>query len=305
MNDPAPTPSISSSTVRELLDTAPRAVWENSRRLNPDYEENNKHIFDLGAAAHAQWVGQGDPIVVIAEDSFRTKAAKEARDDAYANGFTPVLEKEMDRVHDMADAAAEYFGRHPDLAPHIDRSTREASIFWREAAVACRARPDMFALGEDVGAPPVLLHYKTTGTTINAHSLPRFAAGQGWEMIAAHYHEAAKALTGKDPVQYFLIQENKPPYLCMVAQLHPVFVAAGAMRRSRALYLWARCLRENNWPGHIDRTVILLCPPWHENLLVEQKDSEEFFKQDGGDQFDHLRAWQAPVAGEFKPKQEK
>ena len=294
LDDPAPTPSISSSIVRDLLDTAPRAVWENSRRLNPNYEEEDKHIFDLGKAAHMQWLGGGDPIVVIAEDSFRTKAAKEEKAQAYADGFTPILEKEMDRVHDMADAAEEYFSMHPDTGPPIARAKPEVSIFWREAAVACRARPDLFALPSDLGDPSVIIHYKTTGTTIHPKGMSRFASNQGWDMTAAHYHAAGLAVTGKNPIQYFAIQENFPPYLCLVCALDDQFVATAEMRRSRALHIWARCLNENNWPGHIDRTVLISSPPWHENAMIEQKDMEQTMILAGTDPHDLMRKWQAP-----------
>ena len=40
--DPAPEPSLTSSLVRELLQTAPRRAWENCSRLNPDYESKEK-----------------------------------------------------------------------------------------------------------------------------------------------------------------------------------------------------------------------------------------------------------------------
>ena len=74
LGDPAPSPSLTSSLVRELLQTAPRKVWENCARLNPDYKEKKKDIFDLGSAAHALFIGEGSEIVVVNEDDWRTKA---------------------------------------------------------------------------------------------------------------------------------------------------------------------------------------------------------------------------------------
>lgn len=293
--DPADRPSVTSSIIRKLLETAPRAVWEDNRRLNPEYEEKEERKFDLGKAAHAQWVGEGEPIVVIEADSFRSAAARAERDEAYLVGHTPVLAKEMDRVCAMADEAAEFFGAHPGTGPHIGRAKREASLFWREAAVTCRCRPDFFALGAELGDPPIIIHYKSTGTTINPHGLARFAANQGWDMIAAHYHAGVLALTGKASTQLFAIQENIPPYLGIVAELDHAFVATAEMRRQRAMHIWARCLDTGNWPRHANMTIKLSPPPWHENALIEQKDQEESFRlASGQDPFDVMQVWQAP-----------
>ena len=115
--DPAPTPSLTSSLVRELLQTAPRRVWENCSRLNPDYEAKEKGIFDLGSAAHALFIGHGAEIAVINEDSWRTKVAKEAKAAAYAAGKTPIKIADMQRVEAMAAAAKQQFSRSMRYRP--------------------------------------------------------------------------------------------------------------------------------------------------------------------------------------------
>ena len=78
--DPCDMPSLPSSTVRELLQTAPLAVWTRTKRLNPDAEEEHRTAFDLGTAAHALLIGGGDRIEVIPFDSYRKAEAKDLRD---------------------------------------------------------------------------------------------------------------------------------------------------------------------------------------------------------------------------------
>lgn len=295
--DPAPSPSVTSSLVRSLLTTAPRAVWERTPRLNPHAEVEVQTKFDIGTAAHAEFIGEGEPIVVIHADSYRTNAAKEERDRAYADQKTPVLAHDMDRVSDMAEEARHSFGKNRMLGPVLadEWLLREPSLFWNSQGVMCRCRPDLFLPKPASGGPPVVVHYKTTATTTNRQMLPRFAANQQWDMIAAHYHAGAKALTGIDPIQYFAIQETQPPYLCLVGELEQPFVETAEMRRERALEIWAKCLRENNWPGHIERAIRIPMPTWHEAQAIDAKDWEQSHKDAGADVLDVSIKWQAPL----------
>ena len=150
--DPAPDPSMTSSIVRDILETAPRFVWQNTKRLNKDAEDTNKTIFDLGSAAHALFTGEGNPIAVIDADAFRSNAAKEARDAAYAAGKTPILKGNMERVQAMADAARAGFAPNSDIGKLIDdpATLKEATIIWTEGGVMHRCRPDFYHPGENV-----------------------------------------------------------------------------------------------------------------------------------------------------------
>ena len=81
-------------------------------------------------------------IEVIDVSDFKTKAAREARDAAYAEGKTPLLPKEYQQVQEMAAAVR----AHP-IAGHIFKPVEglaEQSMFWKDPAtsVICRARMD-------------------------------------------------------------------------------------------------------------------------------------------------------------------
>ena len=275
LGDPAPEPSVTSSLVRELLQTAPRKVWERCSRLNPDYKAENKGIFDLGSAAHAEFVGEGAEIVIVDAADWRTKVAKETRAAAYAAGKTPIKIADWRRVKAMAEAAKKQFSQHRQLRDILTvravETYREASIFWHEAGATCRCRPDLYV----GGALPAIIHYKTTGINLNPYTLSKYAASLGWELIAAHYAAGVRALTGKTPCQYFAVQETVPPYLCLVAELDQAFLELGQQRRKRALFTWEWCLRENKWPAWPNGTVVLEAPAWHENDQIKQRDDEQ------------------------------
>lgn len=292
--DPMPEPSLTSSLVKDLLNTAPRKVWHKTSRLNKDAENEQKDIFDLGSAAHRIFTGTGSPIVEIDAADFRSKAAKEAKEQAHAAGKTPILKKNMPRVRAMAAAALDQIrdndeigslfapGRQADLL-------REVTIVWQEAGVMCRCRPDFYCPKENV-----IIHYKTTGTDISPVTLAKFAANSGWDMTAAHYHQGGKILTGSAPRQYFFVQETSEPYLALTAEIDNTFLETAIMRRDRALMIWGRCLRDNSWPGTISKTIKLECPEWHERNLIAEKDAEEEAKRNGTDMLEMMRTWQAP-----------
>ena len=270
LGDPAPEASVTAGILRELLTGTPRHVFERTPRLNKHAAPENKAAFDLGSAAHAQFVGHGAEIAVIAADSWRTSAAKEQRRAAYEAGQTPLLEKHAALVAEMGGAAQAQFGQHAEIGPLLPAMQRESTILWADVGVTNRCRPDFVDLDHDF---PVIVHYKTTATRLNPAALPRFAAGQGWDLTAAHYAAGVKALTGTAPRQFFAIQENTPPYLGVVVELDRIFVACGDMCRELALGIWAKCLREDAWPGYPSGTLRLECPPWHEQMLTDWKDA--------------------------------
>ena len=266
LDDPAPAPSLTSSIVKKMLSSTPRHVWEENRRLNPDFEEEQKSMFDLGAASHHLLIGGGADLAVVDAKAWNTKVAKAARAAAYEEGLTPILEHQMERAEAMAEVAEFEFVKNKDIGFlfHADTPMEpEASIFWDEGGICCRCRPDIYY--KKKGEAPIIVHYKTTEVKISAHTLHTYAANQHWDVIHVHYHAGVKALTGESPRQYFAIQENKPPYLCMVANLDGLFVSAAELLRKQIVQTWKYCLEKSFWPGHDINTLTLYPPPWHEN----------------------------------------
>ena len=273
LRDPAPEPSVTAGILRELLTGTPQHVWQSTPRLNPQAEPETKAAFDLGSAAHALFVGHGAPLDIIRAENWRTNAAKDARHASYKAGNTPILEGDYERVKAMADAATRQFSQNAEIGHLLPAMQREATIIWNEICVSNRCRPDFLDLAEDSKLKPVIVHYKTTATRLSPASLPRYAAGAGWDLTAAHYAAGVNALTGKEPRQFFAIQENNPPYLGLVLELDRIFVECGKMCREFALGMWATGLREKEWPGYPVRTLRLECPPWHEVAMTAWKDA--------------------------------
>jgi hypothetical protein len=136
--DPIPGGSLSNSGAKKLLAPSCPALY----RYYADHEEPHKRHFDFGSAAHYQVLGAGPEIRIIEFDNYLTKDAKEAKKAAYADGATPILRAEYDRVQEMAAAIK----AHPLAAALFDPASGKAeqSLFWidEETGVWRRARLD-------------------------------------------------------------------------------------------------------------------------------------------------------------------
>ena len=308
--DPCLYPSLSASIIRQLVESAPARVFWTNTRVNPAAETVNRQIFDLGTAAHAAFVGGNEEIAVIHADDFRTKAAKEAREQAYAAGLTPVLAKDMERVEAMADAATTFCEQDPYLALMTNGAgvMPELSMFWQEPImqgqdnapmIYCRARPDL-SLVHSTGDVSIL-HYKTTGTELNISSIERLAANQRWDLTAAHYAAGVDACwAGPKQRHVFLVQETRSPYLCMAVELEDTWREVAEMTRANAMETWEWCVRNGKWPGHRKGVRSLHPPKWHEAAAILMKDEYEALRAPGGDILALAAAWQGPLEGAGK-----
>src|SRR5262245_29477228 len=104
--DPCPAPSLSSSIAKMLcLESAAHAQYAHPR-LNPaGAGDDADERFDIGTAAHALLLEGTTAIAVIDAKDYRTNAAKDARDAAYAAGLTPLLKARWTDVQAMVAAA--------------------------------------------------------------------------------------------------------------------------------------------------------------------------------------------------------
>ena len=288
LSDPADEPSLTSSLIRQLLSTAPRKVWEETKRLNKDAKSKDRAAFDLGSAAHEYFTSDGVGVVELDFKAFNTDASKEARDAVRKDGKTPILKKNMPRVKNMAVTAWEQLEQNKEEIKDLRAADPETSIFWQEDGVTCRARPDFYNMEADV-----MYHYKTTAVSLGG-DVAKFAASQKWHHIAAHYAAAGQALTGRITRQVFIVQEVDPPHLLKTVELDATFIETGVMRRRRSLYLWGRCLTNNMWPGFTSHTVKLEMPEWEERNETDAKDAESEASNIGKDLLDMATRWQAP-----------
>lgn len=252
--DPVPDPgSLSSSGARRLLH-APALFHHERTHPRPPTT-----AFNIGHAAHALVLGYGPELVVIDAPDWRTKDAKQRRDDAYAAGEVPLLPHEHAQVTAMAQALREHQVASALFDPQS--GDPERSLFWWDNGVARRCRLDW--LPHTVAGRMIVADYKTT---VNADpaKFSRTAADFGYHQQHAWNLDGVRALgLHDDPAFVFVLQEKEPPYLVSVVELDTDAVAVGDLLNRRALELFAECCETGVWPGYSDEVEQVGLPGWY------------------------------------------
>lgn len=263
--DPVPGGSLSNSGARKLLAPSCPAKY----RYERDHGRPPKRDFEFGHAAHLMVLGAGPEIVVIDAANYKTSAAQEARDEARADGKTPLLESEYLVVKAMARAIKEHPAAGPLFAAGSGRP--EQSLFWvdPEFKVWRRARPDW--LPDPDGGRMILPDYKTANSA-DKDAVEKTLHDYGYGRQAAWYLDAVRMLgLAQQAAFVFVIQEKSPPYLVTVAE--PVFEAleAGRFYNRQALAVFAECQRTDIWPGYgNDEVISVNLPPWALNRYYQE-----------------------------------
>lgn len=289
--DPCPTPSLSRSVGKVLLSKSPRHAWHAHPRLNPDWQPDDDTKFDVGKAAHDLLLrGEGD-IDVIDADSWRTKAAKEARDVSLAGGRLPILATKWAHVQAMVRAGRAQLDVHEDAADAFTDGRPEMTLVWREGETWCRIRLDWLP---DKGS--TFYDFKST---VNAHPdawAERACYETGSDLQAAFYRRGIRALgIAKEPLFKFVVQEVEPPYALSVCALPPAALDMADRKVETMIELWRWCVAKDAWPGYPARTVYADPPPWHERRWLERETREELAREAGEDLKARLLRWYAPV----------
>lgn len=169
--------------------------------------------------------------------------------------------------HDLAWRMAEALHRHPFGGTLVgdDPGPVEASMYWtdEESRALCRCRPDKMS-----GLHDVVVDLKSAKDAA-AGPFARQAANLRYDMSAALTARGYRAVMGKDLGAYiFAGVEKEPPHLVGLYTLGHEELHRGEMLIDRALELYARCLRQDDWPGLPNEIRPLEFPRWAFNIEV-------------------------------------
>lgn len=262
-SDPVQGRSLSSSGAKKLLRPGCPALFKAWR----DGVQEHREVFDFGRAAHARVLGVGDPVVVLDFDDWKTKAAREARDEAYAAGSTPILAEQDAQIEAMATE----LNAHPIASNLLDPTAGrpEQTLIWRdrETGVMCRAMLDQLR-DPAPGQRLIIADYKTAAE-VDPESIAKAMANYAYHCQAAWYVDGAEEL-GLSPVgqpAYVLVFQRKTaPHLVVCAQVHPDDIGRGHERNRAARHLYRWCVEHNTWPGYADDRVLpIQLPIWEQS----------------------------------------
>lgn len=263
-------PELSSTEARLILSSPAKYRW---RKDNPPlFDPSDK--FDVGSAVHAKVLGTGYEVDILDFDSYRTKAAQEARDESRDNGRVPILRQKYTEVEAMTEAV---------LATPTARAlfaqaggAAEASVFADVDGVPVRARFDF--LPEQGEGRRVAVDLKTT-IDASKRAFEKSVASYQYDVQRAWYLDALTAATGPmphgmDPEMVFVAVEKEPPYLVAVHQIPQSWAEKGHTKAAVARRLFAECTRSGTWPGYPTEVQLLDEPIWHVYEFEEKYGNE-------------------------------
>ena len=266
IRDPAPEPSLSTSSAETIITRSCRHVWYENPRLNPAWTMRQNSMMDAGSIAHALLLdGDERKIVVCPFDDWRKNAAKEMRDAAWAQGQIPVLESKMETCRTMAAAARVYLA-DSELAGIFERGTAEQTLIWQHDIIWLRSRPDFIT---DDHA--FIIDYKSTGTSAEPNAFAKQIGFMGYDLQAAIALQGLKALANATAKFVFLVQENEPPYLCSLVGISEANLDVANRKLDFAMTLWANCIKTNNWKGYPPNICWAEPLPWQEAQFEERR----------------------------------
>lgn len=252
-------PVLSQSAAKALLEEAGPARF----RAEQDGPRIEKKAFDLGTATHALLLGKGEERLVHLDfPDYRTKAAREARDAAYADGATPLLAHEWERLQTTAEQI-------PDHVKDWFTSGRaEVGLFWQhESGLWLKGQLDYVT---DGGIIDLKTARSTTTWDFEAH-----AYRYGYHVQAGHYQAGYHLLTGARLPYYIVTVDLERPTLSRVWQVPDAYLTYGATQMERAIEIYLDCTEQGEWPAYPAEPATLNPPRWAQNVLAETQAAAE------------------------------
>ncbi len=276
--DPAPEPSLSASVAKILLDQSPaHAKAAHPKLTPPDPEEKtrNERPMEIGTVGHKLALGKGADVVEINADAYTTKAAKEARAEAYANGLQPILSCDLERAQKAARAFLLSVDRHPDLDwAFAGTGHSEATILWRDGRVWCRSMADRVRIEDD---RVVLVDLKFTAENAHPAAVARRIFQMGYDFSAGFYRRGLAFVAPQARRFSFLLAttETEEPYASSLVTLDEATWQLVEKRCRTAVGLWGKCLASNVWPSYPRAVATADLPAWLEHAWLERELNDE------------------------------
>mgnify|MGYP001559543461 CR=1 FL=1 len=273
--DPCATPSLSNSIAQLLDGKSPLHAHARHPRLGGVASVDTEATLG-GSLLHALLLGQGKELAVLDVKDWRTKAAQEAKLLALAEGKVPIKRAEYEESQLVASRVLEKlessFGivlkGESEIVALWEETTREGEL------VQCRGMLDHLILGD---TSATIIDLKRCRSA-HPEACARTAHGYGYAIQRAAYVSAVESirpnLAGR--VDYIIpfIEVDDGVVDVVPCRLTGEFRDSGERKWRRAVEIWARCMRENRWPGYTQEIIDLAPPPWATAKDMERQIAE-------------------------------
>jgi hypothetical protein len=265
--DPCETPSLSSSTAKKLMADSPLHAWTGHPRFGDEEtdedevaaEDEPTKAKDNGTMIHRLLLGKGAEIVIVEANDFKSKAAREARDEAKAAGKLPIIAHKYDSMLETA----EHLRRRLKSYGYDLTGQSEVPIEWFERGihgpVRCRSMLDHVFINDGV------IYDLKTIRSANPKHIGRTWIEKGYDIQAICYPRALEALrpelAGRVEIE-FLFAEIKPPYAVVPGSPDGELLQVGELRWGKAVRIWEDCLAKGVWPSYTTSRITFEAPPY-------------------------------------------
>lgn len=228
--------AVSSTTLKGLLDPSNFGLFDERGRA----PFKRSAALDFGTVAHSILL-EGDASVVrrLEFDNYRSKAAQEARDAAYAEGLIPLKPQEQEQVDAVVNAVRGHGLADALLTGHVAEQT------------FIRRDPDTGVLVKvrtDARTPGIITDLKTAMSANPVKFQNDVIPERGYDLSAALYVDTVQAITGEEQLFFIIAVEKADPFRVSVIQIGDEYLEIGRRKYRHALELYRIGRKTGQWP---------------------------------------------------------
>lgn len=259
--------ALSVSGMKQLLPPSCPALFKHNR----ENQRPSKRAFDFGHLVHNMVLGEGPEFIPLPFENYLSKAAKAARDEAYAAGQIPILWEEFCRAIECAKVVRS----NPLADDLLSHGKPEQSLTWTNPdGVPMRARVDWLP-DKRPDRRFTAVDVKTTGGSAHPDEFARQAAKFNYCMQARHYLDGIKACgLDDDPAFVLIVVETNAPHLVSLVQFTEEDLQIAAEKIAAAVQIYRGCVESGTWPGYGEEIATIEMPAWyrmdHERDVIEE-----------------------------------
>ncbi|BEV44386.1 hypothetical protein [Afipia carboxidovorans] len=279
--DPCPEPSLTQSLAKVLIAHSPLHARQEHPRLKVEVDdeaddEAEKYIKAkaIGNAAHKIMLGRGKEVAIVDAPDFKSKAAKDAGDDAAAAGHVIILRKH----HLIAQRMVLSGAMQLDAIEGAERAfKRDAGD--GEVVIACKYRGVWLRQMLDWPTKDLreVWDYKTTGLSASPYETGKLMSSAGWNVQAAMTDIILGELDpeGAGRRRYFFVpHEQYSPFALSVCEVGEAALTIGRKKIEYAIDRWIECMSSRKWPAYPLRIIRPELPEWDVNRWLAREVQE-------------------------------
>lgn len=290
-NDPTPQlngfkepTSLSSSTLKTLMEKTEIEARMTINRLNPNKKKKSSAAMDLGSMAHDYILSNGEGLYEIAPfDNWKTKDSQIVRDNIISRGKIPLnnsTKSVLDDLKTMKSRLFEQIAEHKDWAGIFDNGKPEQSVFAYDGDIWNRIRIDW--LVENYTNPDgelienLIVDFKTTNIDFS-----RWEKNELWDdkyFQDLHYRRTLDLISGKRGNARFIyvVQQVSEPFLVQIFEIDKSYHETLGKRYDLGRKKFINCTKTGIWRGIMPYTAHTTPPPWVEQKWEMDQLNEDF-----------------------------